>query len=442
MRLTSRRFRSTAVALTVAAATCLTPVTAIAASPAGDDAFRTYTGSKPLASIAPGTVLKTRTAPYSLQGLPLPVEVTQLLYRTTDQRGRPAVNVTSVLKTPVGATTRKAIAYGSFYDSLNPEDGPSYAVSGGTSSGGFAVHVESALVTPFLLQGYSVVVADTQGAAADFAAGPEYGRTTLDSIRAVLKAPVSTGVSKSARFGLFGYSGGAIATNWAAALAPSYAPEVNKRLVGASEGGVLVDPAHNLHYVEGSGVWAGVILMALIGASRGEGISLEPYLNAYGKKVFKKVEHASIAQVLGQYPGLTWKKIGKPQYATPEKIPVFVKTVNKLNLGSAPTPRIPMFIGQGANGVLEATMPSSTYGAGDGVMVAGDVRALAKQYCARGLAVTYREYAITSHFLSVPLWFPEALAWLTARFDGAAPGTSCGSIPAGNSLKPLPTPAG
>ena len=38
---------------------------------------------------------------------------------------------------------------------------------------------------------------------------------------------------------MLGYSGGAIATEWAAELAPSYAPEVNERLIGAAIGGVL-----------------------------------------------------------------------------------------------------------------------------------------------------------------------------------------------------------
>ena len=30
--------------------------------------------------------------------------------------------------------------------------------------------------------------------------------------------------------------------------APTYAGDVNERLIGSAIGGVLVDPAHNLHY--------------------------------------------------------------------------------------------------------------------------------------------------------------------------------------------------
>ncbi len=411
-------------------------VTTVATAPAGaaTDSFFTYTGSAPLSSYQPGDVLKTRTLKYSLDGIKLPLDVTQLLYRTTDAQGRPTANVTSVLRTPLAKTTNKAIAYGSFYDSLNPEDGPSRGVVGSTNIGAQTAHVETLIAVPFLLQGYSVIVADTQGPTADFAAGPEYGYTTLDSIRAVAAASASTGVSTDARVGLIGYSGGAIATNWAAALAPSYAPDVNSRLVGAAEGGVLVFPAHNLDYVSGSLVWAGVAPMALIGAARAYGIDFAPYLSEYGAKVVAKLEKASIAQALGAYPGLTFAKLVKPQYADPTTIPPYVETVNKLNLGSAPTPTVPMFIGQGSNGLLEGT---KGIGKGDGVMVAGDVRALARQYCRTNTKITYTQYDLTSHFTSALLWIPSAVAWMTARFANIQPPTNCGAIKPGNSLAPL-----
>ena len=73
---------------------------------------------------------------------------------------------------------------------------------------------------------------------------------------------------------------------------------------------------------------------------------------------------------------------------------------------------------------------------GDGVMIAGDVRSLAKQYCADGLPVVHREYPL-SHFTSVPFWLPEAMAWLNARFAGVPAPSTCSSIPAGNPLTPL-----
>ncbi|MFG2723371.1 lipase family protein [Streptomyces sp. NPDC048416] len=455
MYTTPARRLATAVAtvLTVVAAPAATAAAApslpsaptassTAAKSATSDTFYSYDGSEPLSSFAPGTVLKTRTIQYHVLGIPTPVKAVQLLYRTTDAQGHPSVGVTSVVRSP-GGDGSKAVSYQSAYDSLNPADSPSRAIAGGVSLGGVIPNAESLVLVPFLLQGYDVVVPDTEGQSADFAAGPEYGTTTLDSLRAVGRSP-ETGMNADTRFGLIGYSGGAIATQWAATLAPSYAPEVNRNLVGFTEGGLLVDPAHNLKYVDGSLVWAGVIPMALIGTSRSFGIDLKPYMNSYGLEVYKKLENGSIVNALGQYPGLTWKKLAKPQYADPNSVPEFVKAVNKLNLGSAATPTVPGFIAQGNGGVLEGTF-SNLPGikTGDGVMVAGDVRSLARQYCATGnTSIKFEQYGLLSHVGATVPWAPAALSWLNDRFAGRPAPSDCGRIPAGNSLAPeKPTPA-
>lgn len=437
-RLRRRSGRGGALAslvLVMAAALAPAVTTGTAQAATASDPFFGYTGSRPLADFAPGAVLKKRTLPYSVAGIDTPLEVVQIVFRSTSQTGRPMAAVTSVIK-PVTGTTSKVISYQSFYDSLNPEDGPSRAIAGGTTPGGMGAHLETGMVAGFLLQGYAIVVPDTEGPTADFAAGPEYGMVTLDSIRAALKAS-GTGIAPDARFGLIGYSGGAIATNWASVLAPTYAPGINRRLVGAAEGGVLVRPHANLRYVEGSLVWAGVMPMAIVGVSRSFHIDLRPYLNTYGREVYAKLQKAHITQVLGQYPGLTWKQLVKPAYVDPASIPVFVKTVNKLNLGRRPSPTLPMFIGQGTGGVVEGTSGSKAgIGAGDGVMIAGDVRSLARRYCADGTKVLHREYPL-SHFTSVPLWLPEATTWLMDRFAGKPAPSSCSSIKAGNPLSPM-----
>ena len=435
-----RGFRDWRVALAGVVVTCLaavlvTPSSGGAATLPTQDAFYSYSGSTPLASIAPGTVLKTRTLAYHVVGIPLPLTAVQLLFRTTNAQGQPTVSVTSVVRPP-HANPAKVISYQSFYDSLNPADEPSYAISGGVTPGGFIPDAEFPIFSAFLLQGYNVIVPDTEGETADFAAGPEYGMDTLDAIHAALLSP-ATAIASEAKVAMIGYSGGAIATGWAAALATTYAPSVNAHLIGAAEGGILVDPDHNLHYIDGSLVWAGVAPMAIVGLARAYGVDLTPYLSAYGLSLFTKLQKASIATVLGAYPGLTWAKLAKPQYATPESIPAFVTIANAINLGSYGAPTIPMFMGQGADGVLEGT---PGFGKGDGVMVAADVRSLARQWCAAGTTVDYQQYDLTSHVTSVPLWLPGAVSWLTARFAGKAAPQNCASIKPGNSLAPIPAP--
>ncbi|HEX4752056.1 MAG TPA: lipase family protein [Solirubrobacterales bacterium] len=420
-----------AVALIVAA-----PVAQAAPPTPEEDPFYQYSGSTPLAQVAPGTVLKTRTLSYHVVGVPLPVQAVQLLYRSTSELGEPTVNVTSVLKPPLSIGTPQVVAYQSFYDSLNPADEPSYAISGGLTLGGAIPQVESALIGPELLAGRTVVVADTEGEKADFAAGPEYGINTLDSLRAAL-ASSATGLASTKKIGLIGYSGGAIATEWAAELAPTYAPTVDSKLVGAAMGGVLVDPAHNLHYVEGSLSWAGVIPISIIGVSRAFHIDLTPYLSEYGKQLYAKLEKASITEVLAQYPGLTWAQMAKPEYPTPESIPVYVHTVNQLIMGTGGTPTTPLLIGQGALGELEGTAGDKPgIGEGDGVMIAGDVRTLARQYCAKGDKVQYDQYPLGHVTTAVP-WIATAVPWLAARFAGSTAPQDCASIEPGNPITPI-----
>jgi len=401
----------------------------------GPDAWYTYDGAKPLADFQPGDILKTRTSNYHVAGLPNQVKAVQILYRSTDALGRPTANATSVLIPPGKKFKNRVVSYQSFYDSMNPDDGPSRAIRGDITLGGLVNIAEAGLLAPMLTHGYITIVPDTEGQKADFAVGPVYGMNTLDSIRAVSKLRPG-GLKASAKVGLLGYSGGAIGTNWAAALAPTYAPDVNARLVGATSGGLLVDPAHNLKYISGSLVWAGVAGMAIFGLSRSYGIDMSPYISAYGQSLAPKFEKAGIADVLLAHPWLKWEHVVKPQYANPNSIPEFVEVANKVNLGSAPTPTVPIQVVQGTGGWMEGTggmIPG--IGTGDGVMVSGDVRQLMKQYCERGTQVEYHEVGL-SHVGAAIVWGYPAYMYLLDRFAGKPVPNNCASIKPGNSLAP------
>ncbi len=438
----ARRRRATWTAglfavLAIAACAALGAPAVHAAIPPEQDPFYKYEGASKLKRIAPGTVLKTRSVSFSIEGIPLPVTAVQLLYRSTSELGQPDVNVTSVLLPPAKPSTPTVLSYQSFYDSLSTEDDPSYAISGGTGMGGEIPQAESVLIAPALLAGETVVVPDTEGEEADFSAGPVYGYNTLDSLRAALSSP-ATGLAPGTKIGLAGYSGGAIATEWAAQLAPKYAPEINSDIVGAAMGGVLVDPAHNLKYVEGSSSWASIIPMALVGLSRAFHLDLAPYLTEYGQELMTEDQHDSITNEQ-QTPGLIWSQIAKPQYPTPETIAVFVRTANKLIVGRTGTPTVPLLIGQGNGGEEFEGTPGNKpgIGPGDGVMIAGDVRSLAREWCSRGVAVKYTEYQHLGHIEGAGPWLPEAAAWLAERFTGLTAPNTCAEIAPGNSLTPL-----
>jgi hypothetical protein len=91
------------------------------------------------------------------------LETTQLLYRSTSQTGNPTVNVTSVIQPLIQLDETKVISYQSAYDSLNRNDEPSYAISGGLTLGGVVPNVEAAVFGSFLAEGYTVIVPDTEG---------------------------------------------------------------------------------------------------------------------------------------------------------------------------------------------------------------------------------------------------------------------------------------
>ncbi len=227
---------------------------------------------------------------------------------------------------------------------------------------------------------------------------------------------------------MVGYSGGAIATEFASELAPTYAPGLD--IVGVAEGGVPVDFAHNLNYVNGSQDWSGVIPAVLVGVGRGFGIDIAPYLSPDGQQITNTVSSQCINNFLGNYPGLTIQKLLKPQYQNFLGIPVFAQTINHLIMSRTGTPKGPLFIGVG-----------NQDGTGDGVMVANDDEALAHTYCQRGVSVQFNEYSGQDHDNAAIPFEAGALTFLTARLGGVPVPDGCSSIGTGNSLAPVPVPA-
>ena len=107
-------------------------------------------------------------------------------------------------------------------------------------------------------------------------------------------------------------------------------------------------------------------------------------------------------------------------------------------MGTGGTPTVPLLIGQGAYGELEGTSGDKPgIGEGDGVMIAGDVRTLAREYCQRGVAVRYDQYDLLGHVPSAAPWLSTALPWLSARFAGSPAPQDCAQIAPGNPLTPI-----
>jgi Secretory lipase len=425
----SRLIRSlTAPAAAVALLVTALPGQASAATAAvrlpSKDPFYTYTGTKPLSDIAPGTVLKKRSITLQIATLTVPYSSEQVLYRTTGQQGQPTVTVTTIIKPLASLLGTKIVSYQTAYDALGSECDPSYTLRGG-NPGDTDSQAEAAVIALYVTAGYVVTVPDYEGTNLDWGAGQESGYGTLDGIRATENY---LGALSDTQVGMVGYSGGSIATEWASELAPSYAPSLN--IVGAASGGVPVDFAHNLTYINGDDDWAGVIPAILVSVGRAFGVNIDHYLSAYGRKIVNEVQGECIASFASEYPGLRIQQLVKVQYQNVFQVPVLVRILNTLLMGTEPGhPEEPLLLGVG-----------NADGTGDGIMIAGDVEGLAHEYCTQGVPVTFDVYSGLEHTEAAVPFETDAMTFLTGLFAGGAPPNGCSSIGQGNSLAPLPNP--
>jgi hypothetical protein len=372
-------------------------------------------------------VLKRRSVALHVGPLTTPVTATQLLYRTTDQLGHASVAVTTVIAPLAVNPLPRIVGYLSFYDGLGAKCDPSYTLAGGDAGPATDSQAEDEefLIAAYIANGWIVTVPDFEGPHLHWMAGRESGQATLDGIRATES---SLDLATATQVALSGYSGGAVAADWASELAPRYAPELD--LAAVAEGGIPVDYAHLFSYVSGDAVFAAAMPGMLLGLSRAYRFPLGRYLSSYGKRAVRAESDTCLAEDFGDYPGLTIAKLFKPRYRDPFKVPGIARIFNDQIMGRVPgNPLVPLFMGVG-----------DIDGFGDGVMRTGDVETLAREYCRQGVAVEFRRYG-AGHEAAGIYFDPQTLAFFQGRFNGLPFKGNCGAIPRGDSLAPLPVPA-
>ena len=231
--------------------------------PPSQDPF--YTAPLDYASAAPGAILRVRATPGNLTSvIANSSSAYNILYRTTDSHYKPSWAVTTLF-IPLSTSnetsytwngTRSGTALLSYqypYDSPDVDASPSYALYSDPYT-----DVEAALG-----RGWYVNVPDYEGPLAAFGAGVQAGHATLDSVRAVLSSDL--GPTPSTRYAMWGYSGGSIASEWAAELQVQYAPELN--FSGAVLGG-LVPNGSTVFAAVNRQYFAGLIPLATLGFTR------------------------------------------------------------------------------------------------------------------------------------------------------------------------------
>jgi len=351
----------------------------------------------------PGTVLRSRDVELAFLGrIPQTVRAVQLLYRTMNRTGEPEAATTTVIVPAELAPERPCplLSYQCAIDALSSRCFPSYALRRNAKALGSIGQWELLLILAAVAEGWAVSVPDHEGLEGRWGAPYEPGYRVLDGLRAALRfAPL--GLSPSAPVGLWGYSGGGLASAWAAEMCGSYAPELD--IVGAVLGSPVGDLGNTFRRLNG-GVLSG--LPALVVAALAhvypyvDGV-ITAHANEEGRAVLGALEHMTTGEAVVRMAGKNMADyLDKPLdeiLADPEMIAVF----DDIKLGSTvPTP--PVLLVQAVH---------------DYLIDVNDIDVLAEAYEAGGARVTYHRDAFNEHMLLHPLSAPMTLRWLTDRFD-------------------------
>lgn len=389
-------------ALTIALAVVLgvlamsTPSANAITQPDADPFYRAPSGST---NAPPGTVLRERSTIVRGLGVPLPVRSTQILVSSTDSHGRPSTVVSTVIvPLTLSIGSRPLLSFQPAIDSLGDQCNPSYTLRTGLEK-------EVALIAMALLRGWAVVVTDYQGPKDAFAAGRMEGRGVLDGIRGALKLSGTGLAGTSTKVGLWGYSGGGLASGWAAEQAPGYAPEL--KLAGLAAGGMPSDlQAAGMQIDEGP--FAGLFFAAAVGLSR-EYPELTTILNDRGHEMVEQMDDMCLIEEVatGAFKRLRDHTTVPDPLNDPLVVGVFEQ--NKMGVGTN-APKTPTYLYHSA---FDELIPYAT------------AQAVRGRWCRNGTRVQFvTDYASEHNVLAVT-GAAGALQYLDDRFRGRTAPSNC-----------------
>ncbi|AVL99309.1 lipase [Gordonia iterans] len=350
----------------------------------------------------PGTLLDAREVTLAAAGrIKVPARSWQLRYRTTDLRGRAEVGITTVITSDGARAPRRGLlSYQCAIDGVSPRCFPSYALRHGSQADGALARLELPLILAAVRRGWTVSIPDHEGIHGHFGTAREPGYRVLDGVRATHEF-LGTSPHGGTPVGLWGYSGGGLATVWAAEEAGAYAPELN--VVGTVAGAPVGDPGATFLRLNG-GRFAGFPLVFIAGLRRAYPELREVLDRHVSRSFLDRISDTERRTTLDVLARLTFRDIGGHlRHGLDELLgdPVMTRILDDIRPGHR-APNAPLLIQQGRR---------------DEVIAAEDVRALADRYRALGGDVTYREWPFGWH---LPLQFitaPSSLGWLDTRRD-------------------------
>jgi alpha-beta hydrolase superfamily lysophospholipase len=352
----------------------------------------------------PGTVLRSRDVELAFMGLVRQqFTATQLLYRTTDLNDMPQATVTTVIVPTerAGKGPVPLVSYQCAIDAVAGRCFPSYALRRGAKALGALAQVEFFLAAAALAEGWAVSVPDHEGPTGMWGAPYEPGYHVLDGVRAALQCE-RLGLSPDAPVGLWGYSGGGLASAWAAEVSGSYAPELN--IVGAVLGSPVADLGHAFRRLNGS-FYSGLpamVVAALTHIYPELDKVIQEHATDEGKAMLLRIEKMTTAHAVLRLIGMDMGKMVDQPLEQILQTPEVQKVFESIKLGTAvPTP--PVLIVQAVH---------------DRIVSVDDIDDLTHTYQSGGASVTYHRDMFSEHMLLHPMSAPMTLRWLTDRFNG------------------------
>ncbi|ORX36970.1 secretory lipase-domain-containing protein [Kockovaella imperatae] len=358
-----------------------------------------------------GTVLRSRTFQPIYNDRPLNATGYQLLYVTQGANTTKFAATTTIFKPtqPNG----NLITYAEPYDADSTACAPSAAYLGGGWS--TTSDDETLYMIGFLDQGYIVNSPDYEGPDSAYSAGILSGHAVLDSVRAVLSyGPI--GLNANTQVAGVGYSGGAIATGWAAALHASYAPSIN--VVAWSVGGTPADLLACIQNLDG-GPYARLAIGGIFGQSQ-----------AY--QAIADLLSASLTSIGLSARNTTFNGCKSPTVALDFAFQHFLSTEYQ-SYGSQLVyqpafagPLSQQLLGQDPN--LVPVAPIRVFHAlHDEVIPYATVQKMVNSWCANGIKslIFETDEGASEHGTEEILQLANVFNWVNSRMNGTAPPVGC-----------------
>ncbi|MGW4355660.1 lipase family protein [Nocardia sp. NPDC004582] len=362
-----------------------------------------YAAPADIAAHQPGDVLATRAMP-ALPSFP-DSDITLIKFRSTDSTGHPIAATTTVISPRRRVADAPVLSLQQIVNGL----GAQCAVSRELYTSDPNLMIREAPGWNLVLQrGWTVALPDHLGPRIAYGAAKLGGQITLDGLRAIQRVP-ELRVEHSPLV-MAGYSGGGMATAWAAALAASYAPDL--RIAGAAMGGV---PMNLVSMMEGLGMNRhpafGLALAAGLGLEREypDRFPLSDQLNDRGLAIRDKLVNSCTNDILSAGAGQGALDVAKTTIMSDDPRARAVVDENSVELYPG-VPNMPVF---------EWHSPI------DGLIPINAVVNTVRRYCAAGTKVWSEQVPVPDHLTAAVLGLPAAYAWMDARLRGEPAPTNC-----------------